>query len=202
MARPSCRSTFPLWALVSAISIVSVSIVGCNSDSSTDTSAAGSTGGNTSTATSAEATEYVAAINAVRAAVTQPSGYTGTWTALPNVTWSDTVAASAQAWANHLATNNNCGLAHEDQNSYGENLAAGSGLSPTAAVQMWASEADLYTWSETYTMADFNEGSGHFTQLVWRESVQIGCASASCGNSVVISCRFSPPGNMMGSSVY
>jgi pathogenesis-related protein 1 len=69
-------------------------------------------------------------------------------------------------------------------------------------VNLWAKEASLYTWSATYTMADFNKGSGHYTQLVWRKSIQIGCGSASCGNAKVISCRYSPPGNMLGSSVY
>ena len=78
----------------------------------------------------------------------------------------------------------------------------GSNLTPSGAVEMWASEENLYTWSATYSMADFNAGSGHYTQLVWRTSIEIGCGTASCGNAIVISCRYSPPGNMIGSSVY
>ncbi|MGE5783089.1 MAG: hypothetical protein ACM3ZE_00795 [Myxococcales bacterium] len=41
----------------------------------------------------------VAAINAVRASVIQPANYTGSWSALPDMTWSEAVAASAQGWA-------------------------------------------------------------------------------------------------------
>lgn len=177
------------------------SATGIGGDVSSTGGSAASTG-TSGSGLSGDAEEFVSATNAVRAAVTQPTNYTGTWTPLPNVTWSVAVAASAQAWADHLAQANNCGLEHEDQNTYGENLAAGSNLSPSAAVEMWAGEKDKYTWSAKYSMADFNAGSGHYTQLVWRTSIQIGCGSATCGRSVVISCRYSPPGNMIGTPVY
>jgi hypothetical protein len=158
------------------------------------------TGG--TTASAGVASQYVDAVNAVRAAVTQPANYKGTWTPLPDVAWSDTVAASAKAWADNLAATQNCNLVHESQSTYGENLAMGTNLTPQQAVTMWASEKNLYTWSATYSMADFNAGSGHYTQLVWRKSIQIGCGSATCGRSVVISCRFSPPGNYIGQAVF
>jgi pathogenesis-related protein 1 len=149
------------------------------------------------------AAQYVDAIDAVRAAVTEPANYSGTWTPLPNVTWSDTVAASAQAWATNLATTQNCGLTHESQKTYGENLAMGTNLTPQGAVNLWAGEKNLYTYSAKYSQADFNAGSGHYTQLVWRTSIQVGCGSATCsGNVVVISCRFLPPGNYIGQPVY
>lgn len=164
------------------------------------TTAAGGAAGSGTGTLSAAAQEYVDAHNAIRAAVTKPDNYTGTWVPLPNVTWSDTVAASAQAWVNKLRDEQNCGLVHEGSGTgYGENLASGTNLSPTAAVNLWAGEKSKYTWSATYTVADFNAGSGHYTQVVWRKSTQIGCASATCGtNRVVISCRYSPPGNVTG----
>jgi uncharacterized protein YkwD len=158
------------------------------------------TGG--TTAGAGVASQYVDAVNAVRAAVTQPANYKGTWTPLPDMAWSDTVAASAKAWADNLAATQNCNLVHESQSTYGENLAMGTNLTPQQAVTMWASEKNLYTWSATYSMADFNAGSGHYTQLVWRKSIQIGCGSATCGRNVVISCRFSPPGNYIGQAVF
>ncbi|HEY5962187.1 MAG TPA: CAP domain-containing protein [Polyangiaceae bacterium] len=164
----------------------------------------GVTGGGSS-GLSTFAQQFVDAHNAVRSAVTEPAGYTGTWVPIPNVTWSDTVAASAQTWVNHLRDVENCGLVHEGGGTgYGENLASGTNLSPQAAVDMWASEKSKYTWSAKYTVADFNLGSGHYTQVVWRKSIQIGCASATCGKNVVISCRYSPPGNVTGGtqSVY
>ena len=47
--------------------------------------------------------------------------------------------------------------------------------------------------------------TGHFTQIVWRSSVEVGCAvNSNCnnmfggmGNSAVV-CRYAPAGNMMG----
>jgi uncharacterized protein YkwD len=166
------------------------------------TASGGKTAGSAGTTGTGVANPYVDAINAVRAAVTKPANYTGTWAPLPNVVWSDTVAASAQAWADNLATTQNCKLVHESQNSYGENLAMGTNLTPKQAVDMWAGEKSLYTWSPTYSRADFDAGSGHYTQLVWRKSTQVGCGSATCARSVVISCRFSPPGNFMGQAVF
>lgn len=148
------------------------------------------------------ASQYIDAINAVRSEVTEPANYAGTWTPLSNVVWSETVAASAQAWADHLAVALGCDLEHEDQDVYGENLAMGTSLTPAQAVNLWASEKSRYTWSPTYSMADFNAGSGHYTQLVWRQSTQIGCGRAICAQAVVISCRFSPPGNVISQSVY
>ena len=47
------------------------------------------------------------------------------------------MAASAQSWADHLATNN-CALVHEQQQTYGENLAVGTNLTPQQAVDLWA----------------------------------------------------------------
>jgi pathogenesis-related protein 1 len=153
---------------------------------------------------SSTAQQFVDAHNAVRAAVTQPTNYSGTWAPIPPVNWSDTVAASAQTWAGNLAATQNCNLVHESQSTYGENLAMGTRLTPQGAVDLWAGEKSKYTYSPTYTIADFNAGSGHYTQVVWRKTTQIGCGSATCGTSVVISCRYLPPGNVIGgtSSVY
>ncbi|HMA97240.1 MAG TPA: CAP domain-containing protein [Polyangiaceae bacterium] len=159
----------------------------------------GSNTTNASTAPSSDAQEYVDATNAVRAAVTAPSNYSGTWVPLPNVTWSEEVAASAQKWANHLRDAENCGLVHEQNTGLGENLAMGTRLAPAEAVNMWASEKSKFTYSSPFS---YTAAAGHYTQLVWRTSIEIGCASATCGNSVVISCRYKPPGNVIGGKIY
>jgi pathogenesis-related protein 1 len=221
MTRKGASSTYRLWLSIGVGAALWACLVGCEEDDPNNSvvgdggggssakpgGGSASVGGTTSSASnggtlSAMAAEFVTATNAVRATVTEPASYKGTWTPLPDVTWSDAVAVSAQTWVDHLAENNDCGLEHENQSTYGENLAMGSGLSATAAVELWASEAGLYTWSAKYTVEDFNKGSGHYTQLVWRDSIQIGCGSASCGQVAVISCRYSPAGNMIGGAVY
>ncbi len=149
-------------------------------------------------ASSPEAVEFVTAHNAVRAAVTEPADYPGVWEPLPPVTWSEAVSASARTWAYHLRDANGCALEHEIGGVYGENLAGGGGLTPSGAVDMWASEKDQYVFDPTYDFV-----AGHYTQLVWRDSTEIGCGIATCaGGSSVISCRYHPPGNVIGQQPY
>jgi pathogenesis-related protein 1 len=143
------------------------------------------------------AEQIVAAHNAVRAQVIEPPNYQGTWSALPPVKWSEQVAASAQGWADHLRDTAQCGLRHDTGSRYGENLAAGTHLTPTAAVDMWASEKSAYTYDPRYEFV-----AGHYTQIVWRSSVEIGCGAASCNNQTVIVCRYDPPGNVIGQQPY
>ncbi len=171
-------------------------------------SGTGSDGGGTgpsSTGGGAGLSEYalahVTGHNEVRAAVEEPANYPGTWQPLPPVTWSEEVAASAQEWADHLRDAEDCNLVHASGSGYGENLAGGWGdLSPAVAVALWAEEKADYTYSPQY---EFVSASGHYTQIVWRDSLEIGCASASCGgNQSVVVCRYSPPGNVIGQQPY
>jgi pathogenesis-related protein 1 len=175
---------------------VCLSLIVCSSACSGDDDGKGPN--NTGKAGS-DAQVYVNAHNAVRAAVHKPTNYTGTWAALPPVTWSDEVATSAQEWANHLQGSMSCGLMHADGTGYGENLAAGSNVDAARAVELWASELDNYTYSPKY---EFETNTGHYTQVVWRKTTEIGCASAKCSASSVVVCRYEPPGNYVGQAPY
>jgi pathogenesis-related protein 1 len=146
-----------------------------------------------------DAQAYLDAHNRVRAAVNEPAGYVGSWSALLQVTWSNAAAATAQAWANHLRDKRDCNLEHDASSTYGENLAAGTSLAPAEAVELWASEAQSYRYAAQY---EFEPSTGHYTQIVWRKTTSIGCASAQCARSTVVVCRYSPPGNVIGASVY
>jgi pathogenesis-related protein 1 len=163
--------------------------------SSACSNAGGSTDRDSTLASSAD--DIVAAHNAVRAQVTEPSDYQGAWEPLPPVRWSEEVAASAQGWADHLRATARCGLQHDTNSGYGENLAAGTNLTPSAAVAMWAGERSQYTYNPRYEFV-----AGHYTQIIWRSSVEIGCGAASCDSQTVIVCRYSPPGNVIGQQPY
>jgi pathogenesis-related protein 1 len=146
----------------------------------------------------ADARKFVDAHNAVRAAVQRPANYPGPWSPLPPVAWSDEIATSAQAWAEHLRDTRKCGLLHSDTRD-GENLAAGKAMDPERAVRMWAGEIDKFTYSPRY---EFEARSGHYSQIVWRTTTSIGCGRATCGRDAVVVCRYSPAGNRIGKAPY
>ncbi|EDQ99604.1 uncharacterized protein LACBIDRAFT_334862 [Laccaria bicolor S238N-H82] len=70
------------------------------------------------------------------------------------------------------------------------------------AVNDWMSEAPDYD----YNHPGFSEGTGHFTQVVWKSTTQVACAVASCPAGTIFSdyasqyviCRYTPPGNYDG----
>jgi uncharacterized protein YkwD len=109
---------------------------------------------------------------------------------VPALTWSARLAASAQQWANR------CDFNHEGRTPYGENLFWGTAgaFSPQSAVVSWYEEIEEHNFSNP----DFSEQTGHFTQVVWRTSKQLGCGVASCRGNHFWVCRYSPPGNVSG----
>ena len=141
---------------------------------------------------------FVDAHNAVRAGVPQPAGYVGVWTPIGPIAWSDEIALTSQEWANSLRENNKCNLVHSDTR-YGENLAGGKDMDPKQAVKMWASEGARFTYKPKY---EWDVPTGHYSQVIWRKSTQVGCGWASCGKKVVIVCRYNPPGNHIDKAPY
>lgn len=121
----------------------------------------------------------------------------------PALQWSTELAAYAQKWANHLANDNHCQLDHTVDNKYGENLFGGSGVTYTAlfASQDWYGEKQKYTYG---VLTDANwYATGHYTQMVWRNTTQIGMGQANCaGGGSVIAAEYYPPGNYMGQKPY
>lgn len=157
----------------------------------------GGGGGGGSTLT-AEQQEWVTAHNAVRAAAMP-----GPSPALANVGWNTVAATQAADWASR------CDFNHRNPNTLGENLfAATSSRTPTAVVTSWANEKNDYTYS-TNTCA-LGKQCGHYTQIVWRSSVGIGCATQQCttgspfgsGTWFLTVCNYAPAGNFTGQRPY
>lgn len=70
----------------------------------------------------------------------------------------------------------------------------------TSAVDAWGNERDLYTFDPP---EGFSEATGHFTQLVWKETTSVGCASYQCDGKGGVSgyfvvCEYWPSGNVIG----
>jgi len=43
---------------------------------------------------------------------------------------------------------------------------------------------------------------GHYTQMIWKNTSQIGCALARTNSWDILVCRYSPKGNMIGEKPY
>ncbi|MGH1343561.1 MAG: CAP domain-containing protein [Nannocystales bacterium] len=114
----------------------------------------------------------------------------------PPLAWSSTVAATAEAWAGELASRG-CDLEHSTGGPYGENLYWSSApQSPQAVVGSWTDEAAHYNARKNRCAR--GEVCGHYTQVVWADSRNVGCAMASCGTAQVWVCNYDPPGNFVG----
>jgi len=115
------------------------------------------------------------------------------------LTWSTTVAQAAQAWVDKLAATR-CNLQHSNSN-YGENMYMGSGSRKmVSAAKSWENEKINYTG---YVLDNSNwQQAGHYTQMVWRNSIELGCAAATCNSSTIIACNYSPTGNFLGQKPY
>ncbi|MBF0611799.1 MAG: SCP-like extracellular [Magnetococcales bacterium] len=116
---------------------------------------------------------------------------------VPDLTWSPALANQAQQWANRLQ-GQGCKMEHSRAAKVGENLAWSSGrrLKPTDVVSMWASEAKDFD----HTSGRCTPGAvcGHYTQLVWKNTQEVGCGMATCGREEIWVCNYSPPGNYTG----
>jgi hypothetical protein len=117
----------------------------------------------------------------------------------PPFTWSDALAAAAQRWANACTRDpmDPRRFVHSpagDRPDQGENLAWGTGnLDAQTTVDLWYDEVKQYDFSSP----GFSEATGHFTQMVWKNSTELGCAMANCSGETLWICRYSPAGNII-----
>jgi hypothetical protein len=119
--------------------------------------------------------------------------------------WNPKLAADAAIWADYLTQLND--LEHSpgdeyDEDTPGENLWLGTraSYSPEAMVGGWVEEKRYYKPgifpdnSRTGNLDDI----GHYTQLMWRDTNQVGCAVAHNAENDVLVCRYAVAGNVIG----
>ncbi|KAM3291377.1 basic form of pathogeneis-related protein 1 [Capsicum chacoense] len=116
-----------------------------------------------------------------------------------SMTWDNKLEAFAQNYANKRI--GDCRMQHSS-GPYGENLAAGyPQLHAAGAVKMWVNENQWYNYN-TNTCAP-EKVCGHYTQVVWQNSIRLGCARVRCNNGwYFIICNYDPPGNWRGKRPY
>lgn len=121
---------------------------------------------------------------------------------VPPLRWSDSLAASATQWANHLAQTGT--LQHSGR--AGENLAQGSAgaFSVTQLVDIWGREKQYFRTGTFPNISSTGkwEDAGHYTQVVWRNTTEVGCGLARGHGNDVLVCHYKPTGNVEKQSVF
>ena len=135
----------------------------------------------------------LAAHNAARSAI-----------GVPPLAWNAALAADARAWANELAATGRFEHSPDSpgEDPQGENLWAGTprAFSPESMVGLWVAEKSDYrpgVFPANSRSGDV-EKVGHYTQLIWRETRQVGCATAVGKREEFLVCRYSEAGNVYG----
>ena len=123
---------------------------------------------------------------------------------VPRLAWSAKLAEQAQAWADTLARSNRFEHA-QDRSGAGENLWMGSARRYSAE-QMIDGFVEEVRYFHTGQFPDVSStGSwhdvGHYTQLIWRGTQQVGCAVGQGRANDILVCRYWPAGNVMGDKV-
>lgn len=116
--------------------------------------------------------------------------------------WSVSLANVAAAWAD-TCTDADADLVidhNEDleQLQLGENIWAGTRpREGERAVEVWVDEVNDYNYEDNTCLVGAD--CGHYTQIVWRDTRQVGCARAECDRLAypnVLICNYDPPGNI------
>jgi uncharacterized protein YkwD len=122
---------------------------------------------------------------------------------LEPLSWNPALAQSAQRWADHLAQTGR--FEHAPENHVapeGENLWAGTKgyYTPEAMVDAWIREKRFFrpgTFPDNSTTGRV-EDIGHYTQVVWRATREVGCAEATSAGEDILVCRYAEAGNYRG----
>ena len=118
------------------------------------------------------------------------------------------LCALAQKWADYLLANKKTGHSPKDHRSgTGENIAYKQGTSPNLdyeakdATKSWYSEIDVYQSYFGKEPPPMGSGPayGHFTQVVWKNTKEMGIGKAKGNGRVVVVANYRPAGNFIGS---
>ncbi|MGA6991810.1 MAG: CAP domain-containing protein [Nitrososphaeraceae archaeon] len=126
---------------------------------------------------------------------------------VPSLTWSDTLAADAQEYADHLVAIGKAEHMWQSESdewskkAHGanENIAWQGGHSSDPAGQ--ANIAEYWVKEKQYFDGTLNSQDGHYTQMIWKVTTELGCGIATGfianmnSEGDVLVCRYLPSGN-------
>ena len=129
----------------------------------------------------------------------------------PNMSLSNSLNSTAGQWAEHLAASGTLQHSSPSQrNGAGENLYVSYTTASSIPADNLAEQAVTSWYDEVkdynYANPGFSANTGHFTQVVWNSSTQLGCGAAqgtaSIGgtqyNAFYVVCHYAPAGNVQG----
>ena len=139
--------------------------------------------------------------NGERCAVSPPAA------SMPALVWDALLAQVAQTYAN------NCVFAHNADRTaqyaaiggsgyVGENIAMGTTGFYTLVdlAQLWADEKTSWTYGPVTSQNA--SAVGHYTQMIWADTLAVGCGAASCTGNTFLVCDYAPGGNYLGDAPY
>ncbi|HEY9853133.1 MAG TPA: CAP domain-containing protein [Leptolyngbyaceae cyanobacterium] len=118
---------------------------------------------------------------------------------IASLQWSENLANSAQTWANHLASINSM---RHSSTRYGENLWSGTpnAYSQIEMVNAWGEQKKYFIPNRPvpHTCQGGWHRCGHYTQIIWKNTTQVGCGLARGRQRDYLVCQYNPPGNFVG----
>ena len=127
---------------------------------------------------------------------------------LNELVWSKNLENSSQKWADKLISRN---LFEHSNTENGENIfiIMGRDASPIEVVDEWAIEKEYFNYKTRKCIkncCDFVDccphECGHYTQIIWRDTKEVGCAVSKLGSKQIWVCQYNPPGNYIGEKTY
>jgi len=140
----------------------------------------------------------------------------------PELRWSDALARQASSWADELKKTG-CVMKHSRAH-LGENIYWASAWKTTTrnkskntlqtiltlqpiteahVISSWAVEQPWYSQASNTCNAPPGKSCGHYTQIVWGNTKEVGCAKVICDDkSQIWVCNYSPAGNVVGQRPY
>jgi hypothetical protein len=122
--------------------------------------------------------------------------------------WNDALAADARGYAETLARTGRFEHSAQPRGTppQGENLWTGTrgAYSYPEMVGHWVAERRFYLprpVPDSSNSGEFGDVA-HFTQIVWRDTQEVGCAEASGRTDDYVVCRYLPAGNVVGETAF
>lgn len=118
--------------------------------------------------------------------------------------WSQKLGNASSLMVRYQRNKMGCEFANLTASKYGGNqLWAGvMTVAPRVAVEEWVKEKKFYVHVNNTCVGKHE--CGVYTQVVWRNSTEVGCAQATCvkEKASLTICFYDPPGNVIGETPY